>query len=525
MEKMVLQSDIITKGDESENIIGTVISDDVSPSFELLRFKAKHDKYVTPGALIAVSVSDNTFLVARVTSSHEHNPHESSDRVTLRDTMGIKPDYPEEDLSLTIHRRYEAEIIDEVKKINGKYEISPPEKMPKSGSEVFIPPKEVILNIMGLDSDLKKSLNIGNLAVSLAEEEKILVNVKREIIQRHIFIGGTTGGGKSYAAKVVAEEIHKQGIPIIFFDTQYEFAPLTEALKGKVVVPGNDYWVKLSSLTESELLDLIPTVTHELHVSLLTKAFFTLKEGGPSGIPQRTLTSSSKRDDFGINELLQTLQQIGPSMEAKQNTIDMVVGRTRYYLGSYKFLGDGFNWQDILKTNSVIDINCKDFGRHALQLILASTLRELTELRKKRKINPFVIFIDEAHLFVPQDEDSPCKQIIRESVRIGRHHGICTVLITQSPMDIDKKAIRQCNTRLLFAIEPDQLQSIQGVKADATQEMLDRLPKAPVGTCILTGTYETIKHAIPVKIRMMENPEADAGKAPDIFSEVIKNEQ
>ena len=154
--------------------------------------------------------------------------------------------------------------------------------------------------------------------------------------------------------------------------------------------------------------------------------------------------------------------------------------------------------------------------------ILASTLREVTELRKRKEINPFVIFIDEAHLFVPQDEDSPCKQIIRESVRIGRHHGICTVLITQSPMDIDKKAIRQCNTRLLFAIEVDQLQSIQGVKADATQEMIDRLPKAPVGSCILTGTYETIKHAIPVQIRLTENPEADAGKAPDIFSEVVR---
>jgi len=73
---------------------------------------------------------------------------------------------------------------------------------------------------------------------------------------------------------------------------------------------------------------------------------------------------------------------------------------------------------------------------------------------------------------------------------------------------------------LLFAIEPDQLQAIQGVKSDATREMINRLPKAPQGTCILTGTYETIKHAIPVRIRLMEHPEADAGKAPDIFSEI-----
>jgi len=499
-----------------------VISDDGSPTFEIFRFKAKSNKFVTPGSLVATTIFKNVFLVGRVTSSHEFNPHESSDRVTVRDTMDIIPDYPEEDLSLTIYRQYTVEIMDEVKKINGEYQIYPPEKIPKSGSKVFIPPKKVIMEIMGLEEDLKKSFNIGKLDVSLTEEDNISVKIKREIIQRHIFIGGTTGGGKSYASKVLAEEIHKQGIPIIFFDTQYEFVPLTEVVGGKALVPGKDYWVKLSSLTESELLNLIPTISHELHVSLLIKAFLTLKEGGTSGIPQQSFTQFSEKKDFDVDDLVATIRNIGPNMEAKQNTIDMVAGRTEYYLGSYKFLGENFDWKQILVPSSVTCINCKDFGRHALQLILASTLRELTELRKKREIKPFVIFIDEAHLFVPQDEDSPCKQIIRESVRIGRHHGICTVLITQSPMDIDKKAIRQCNTRLLFAIEPDQLQSIQGVKADATREMIDRLPKAPVGSCILTGTYETIKHAIPVKIREMENPEADAGKAPDIFSEVGK---
>jgi len=507
---------------EIENIVGTVISDESSPGFEIFRFKAKHGKYVTPGTLVATPVSENVFLVGRITSSHEHNPHASSPRVATRDTMGITPDYPEEELSLTIYRRYEAEIIDEVEKIEGEYVVYPPEKMPKSDSEVFIPPREVIMEIMGLEEDPEKSFNIGALAVSLTEESKIPVKIKREVIQRHIFIGGTTGGGKSYAARVLAEEMHKHKIPIIFFDTQYEFVPLTEALGGTTLVPGEDYWVKLSSLSESELLDLVPTLKHELHVSILTRAFLRLKDRlGPSPSTLDRFTSSKGFDSgFGLDELLNAINQVATEMNAGDRTVDIVYDRTRHYLSGYKFLGEEFNWQDALKPGSVVDINCKGFGRQSLQLILASTLRELNELRKKKKINPYVIFIDEAHLFVPQDESSPCKQIIRESVRIGRHHGICMVLITQSPIDIDKKAIRQCNTRLLFAIEPDQLQSIQGVKADATQEMIDRLPKAPVGTCILTGTYETIKHAIPVKIRLMENPEADAGKAPDIFSEV-----
>jgi DNA helicase HerA-like ATPase len=93
------------------------------------------------------------------------------------------------------------------------------------------------------------------------------------------------------------------------------------------------------------------------------------------------------------------------------------------------------------------------------------------------------------------------------------------ILITQSPVDIDKKTIRQCNTRLIFALEPDQLESIRGVKADATEDMLKRLPKMPRGTCLLSGTYETIKHAIPIQIRSDRKTRL-GGVAPDIFEEL-----
>jgi hypothetical protein len=494
----------------ARDIIGSVISDEESPSFEIFRFKAKHDKHVAPGTLVAVAVSGNSFLVARVSASHEYNPHESSSKVTVRDALDISPDYPTEEISLTIHRLYEAEIIDEVRKrSNGTLETIPPQSLVKSSSEVFVPPIEAINAVIGLEVDPNKSLDIGNLAITLAEEGDIAVRLKREIIQRHVFIGGTTGSGKSYAARVLAEEIHKHKIPIIFFDTQYEFVPIAKQLGGVVLEPGKSYQVKLSSLTPDEMTELIPTLKHDLHVDILTNAFLRLKE----------INRPFTNHEF-LSQIDAVSDEMGQSPAQRETTKQIVHKRTEYHLKQYDFLGNSFDWISIIKPSSVINIDCKGVDRRRLQLILAATLRELQTLRKDGKIPPYVIFVDEAHLFVPQDEESACKQIIREGVRTGRHFGMVFVLITQSPLDIDKKAIRQCNTRFLFAIEPDQLQAIQGVKADATQEMVDKLPKAPVGTCIVSGTYETIKHAIPVRIRKMETPEADAGKAPDIFAEV-----
>lgn len=107
-----------------------------------------------------------------------------------------------------------------------------------------------------------------------------------------------------------------------------------------------------------------------------------------------------------------------------------------------------------------------------LQLIVGATLRKLQRLRLAGKISQFVVFLDEAHLLVLFDRETPCKQVIRECVCIGWHYGICTVLITQNPLNIDRKVINQCNTRAFFAIEPNQLKALHSIRADATPAML-----------------------------------------------------
>src|SRR6266542_270382 len=84
--------------------IGSVIADDVSPSFDVFRFKANANEYVFPGALVATYVDHQKFLIGRISASIEINPHESASRSKVREAMGIKADYPEEELSTNIYR-------------------------------------------------------------------------------------------------------------------------------------------------------------------------------------------------------------------------------------------------------------------------------------------------------------------------------------------------------------------------------------------------------------------------------------
>jgi DNA helicase HerA-like ATPase len=222
---------------------------------------------------------------------------------------------------------------------------------------------------------------------------------------------------------------------------------------------------------------------------------------------------------FGLNDLIQKMQEDAPTLDVKPNSLQIGLIRTQSSIQRHDFLGERTNWVQLLKDSPVINIDCGHLDQSQVQLVVGATLRELTNLRVRKEIPPYVIVLDESHLLVPEGEDSPCKQVIRENIRIGRHYGICMILITQSPVDIDKKTIRQCNTRFIFALESDQLDSLRGIKADATEDMLKRLPKMPRGTCLLSGTYETIKHAIPIKFRS-DRKTKEGGGAPDIFREI-----
>ena len=98
---------------------------------------------------------------------------------------------------------------------------------------------------------------------------------------------------------------------------------------------------------------------------------------------------------------------------------------------------------------------------------------------------------------------------------MGRHIGIGLILTTQSPSDIDRAILKRLLTRFLHAIEPDQLDALRGVFSDASTELVKAMPKMPVGTCILTGAAETIKHATMMDIR--ERKTTHGGATPPIW--------
>jgi DNA helicase HerA-like ATPase len=111
--------------------------------------------------------------------------------------------------------------------------VSEPSDMAKAGAEVFIPTEGVIAKAMGFPTDLDAALSVGKTRIVMDDDLGVNnVLIKREVIQRHIFIGGTTGSGKSWGTAILLEEINRLGIPIIILDSPPSTEPAcTSALK------------------------------------------------------------------------------------------------------------------------------------------------------------------------------------------------------------------------------------------------------------------------------------------------------
>jgi DNA helicase HerA-like ATPase len=86
--------------------------------------------------------------------------------------------------------------------------------------------------------------------------------------------------------------------------------------------------------------------------------------------------------------------------------------------------------------------------------------------------------------------------------------------------------LKRLQTRLIFALEKDQLRAIQGVTADLDERLLAKLPKLPRGVCAVSGSSEIVRHGFLMKIRERETPVG--GSTPKVFAgrkkQILKKE-
>jgi len=488
--------------------VGTLIAleSQQSPNYLKQHFRIAPDiPSLRPGTMVAVEATTDdgrrSRILERVINAWEINPHEDAFSSNLREVIPIRTEYASEGSSTVIYRVAEIEPLKEaiLDENDAVIKIRDVQTLPRAGALVYVATNDQIVKALGLESNPNRGIYVGKVRGS-----KVSIYLKRDVIQRHILIVGGIGTGKSYTRGVLAEELWMLGVPQVNIDVNGEMVEAAKELGGLNLEPGVDFQLPLSALTADDVINAIPSLNGNM-VDLVRHAHEELlKVSRKSGV------------HFVLDNLLDKIKEVGPDLEMKPVTIKPAVGRTES-LRRIKYLGTPYDWKAALTPGAFININCKGLLVSDLRIITAAVARDLQRLGQAKEF-PFVAFsIDEFHLVTPNNQDSVALQVIRELARIGRHLRIGLILTTQSPQDVDRSILKRLLTRFLHAIEPDQLEALRGVLSDASDDLVKQLPKMPQGTCILTGAYETIRHATVIKVR--DRSTTHGGATPDIWSD------
>lgn len=115
-----------------------------------------------------------------------------------------------------------------------------------------------------------------------------------------------------------------------------------------------------------------------------------------------------------------------------------------------------------------------------------------------------VIFIEEAHNYIPSTRASFCRDVIRQIAREGRKLGIHLVLLSQRPRHLDPTALSQCGSIVSFNLtnpeDIDYLMTNANFYGDYYKNIIRDLK---IGECVIVSDY--ILKGINCKVDLESN--------------------
>lgn len=338
----------------------------------------------------------------------------------------------------------------------------------------------------------------------------------------HIGVFGGSGSGKSFALRVIIEELMKKRIPTIVLDPHYEMD-----FKLKTYDEAADY----SSLYQSFLLGKdVGVGFKDLNVgefkNLLNAA------GAMTDAMDTSVDEVFKRGEsvdafrLRLSEILEALDRTEEALNMDMQTAELngdaaEADRIRRLLGYQKTYGrklnasslKGISWrfrrlvQDNVFSNSSEALEAALRSGKLISLKGSTRLLEvyssyiLKKFYYKRRaymdakllgtndedyFPPFIIITDEAHNFAPKAFESASKPILKEVAQEGRKYGVFLILATQRITLLDDTITAQLNTKfILRTVRESDISTIKE-ETDISSDDAKRLPYLTTGDAFIS---------------------------------------
>ena len=338
----------------------------------------------------------------------------------------------------------------------------------------------------------------------------------------HIGVFGGSGSGKSFALRVIIEELMKKRIPTIVLDPHYEMdfklktydeaADYSNLYQSFLL--GKDVGVDFKDLNVGEfknLLNAAGAMTDAMDTSV-DEVFKRGESVDAFRLRLSEILEALDRTEDALNMDMQTAELNGDAAEADR--IRRLQGYQKTYgrkLNASSLKGISWRFRRLVQDN--VFSNSSEALEAALRSGKLISLKGSTRLLEvyssyilkkfyyKRRaymdakllgtndedyFPPFIIITDEAHNFAPKAFESASKPILKEVAQEGRKYGVFLIFATQRITLLDDTITAQLNTKfILRTVRESDIMTIKE-ETDISSDDAKRLPYLTTGDAFIS---------------------------------------
>jgi DNA helicase HerA-like ATPase len=327
---------------------------------------------------------------------------------------------------------------------------------------------------------------------------------------RHTFLCGQSGSGKTYALGVLLERLLiGTGLPMVILDPNADFVHLATTRPGAdpeeaAVIGRTDIrvlgseppseplrmrFITMPRAAQAAVLRLDP-LRDRAEYNLFVRSF-ARDRALPAGVGDYLAALlSGDADERALGQRIQNLGLADWGVWAldRASAAEVVLGGARA---------------------TVVDLAGLADPREGAAVCL-DLVERLWAARHERR--PMLIVIDEAHNVCPAEPHGEVQELLVERlVQIaaeGRKYGLWLLLSTQRPSKVHQQVVSQCDNLMLMRMNsPGDVADIAGLFGFAPPEMVRRAPTFRQGEAVMAGRFAPC----PMRVRMGERLTVEGG--------------
>ncbi len=369
--------------------------------------------------------------------------------------------------------------LDDLKKCKAILPALPPEP----GTEVYEATAQDLTMIFSPDG--KEWIRIGTLLRNTEVDARVNVD---KIVSRHLAVLAMTGMGKSNLVSLLAKEIARINGTMVVFDYHDDYSTLDMGSNNSNLMDARINPRLLSADKLAEVIEIQENASNQMHV---------LRVAFTEEVKQR------KGDDFW-EALSNSAAAVGADKayrEAAAKVVDKIDDARRKF---HNILDPGMADPLALVKNGKINvINLVELTERQANIAVSFYLEELLDDRKKATLQkkgtsksppmfpaPVLVVIEEAHVFIPRDEDTDTKYFASKVAREGRKFGLGLVIVSQRPRGIDANILSQMGSlAVMRMIQQDDQAHVSAASEALSRDLIDQLTSLNPGEAIFAGQW------------------------------------